>query len=221
MLYWGLGTYLGTPQPQNLQGDRVYLVQDGGRSIAEARGSKTNSELIFHADGASGYVGSRIDVLGLLCLRKAVSGGESLVISSHTAYNQLLETRPDLVEVLYGPFSFDRSRETGTGEDPVSIGEVFADTENGVDVRYNRAYIELGHIRADRPLTDRQREALDAFDGILNDPANSVEFTLDAGDVFFASDHATMHNRRAFVDATEVAARRCLVRLWLEGEPRN
>ena len=53
----------------------------------------------------------------------------------------------------------------------------------------------------------------------FNDPAIAVEFTLDPGDVFFASDHATMHNRRSFVDATEVSERRCLVRLWLAGEP--
>lgn len=221
MLYWGLGTYLGGPQPQNRQGDRVYLVQDTGKSLAEARGSKTNAELIFHTDGASGYLESRVDVLGLLCLRKAVSGGESRMVSAHTAYNALLNARPDLVDVLYGPFCFDRSRETAPGEDPISIGSVFADAEDGLRVRYNRAYIELGHLRAERPLTTRQREALDAFDQILNDDANSVEFTLDPGDVFLASDHVTMHNRRSFVDATEVEDRRCLVRLWLAGEPRN
>jgi hypothetical protein len=222
MLYWGLGTYLGTPQQQNRQGDRVMLVQDTGKSIAEARGSKTSGELIFHCDGASRYVGSRVDVLGLLCLRKAVSGGESQMVSSHTAYNGLLEKRPDLVDELYeSAFCFDRSRETEPGEDPWSVGSVFTDAEDGVRIRYNRAYIEIGHIRAERPLTDRQREALDAFDGVLNDPANAVEFTLDPGDVFFASDHTTMHNRRSFVDATEVANRRCLVRLWLAGDPSN
>ncbi len=221
MLYWGLGTYLGVPQPQNRQGDRVYLVQDTGKSVAEARGSKTNSELIFHTDSASGYVGSQIDVLGLLCLRKAVSGGESLMVSAHTAYNTLLETEPELVEELYRPFCFDRSRETEPGEDPVSVGAVFADTADGVRVRYNRAYIELGHLRAGRPLTERQREALNAFDGILNDPANYVQFTLDPGDAFFADEHVTLHNRLRFVDAPEVANRRCLVRLWLAGEPPN
>jgi hypothetical protein len=45
MLYWGLGTYLAGPQPQNIQGDRVYLVEDTGQTVREARGSKTNSEL--------------------------------------------------------------------------------------------------------------------------------------------------------------------------------
>src|ERR1700736_1305810 len=87
---------------------------------------------------------------------------------------------------------------------------------------YNRAYNELGHLRAGRPLGERQSEALDAFDRILNDPANSVEFTLGPGDVFFADDdHVTLRNRGRFLDAPEVANRRCLVRLWLEGEPRN
>ncbi|HEX9177199.1 TauD/TfdA family dioxygenase [Mycobacterium sp.] len=221
MLYWGLGTYLGGPQPQNRQGDRVYLVQDTGKSVAEARGSKTNSELIFHTDSASGYVGIQADVLGLLCLRKAVSGGESLIVSGHTAYNALLETQPELVEELYGEFCFDRSKETGPGEDPVSVGAVFTDTADGVRVRYNRAYIELGHMLAGRPLGERQREALDAFDRFLNDPAHSVEFKLDPGDVLFADDYVTLHNRRRFVDAPEVGNRRCLVRLWLAGEPRN
>lgn len=221
MLYWGLGTYLGGPQPQNRQGDRVYLVQDTGQSVAEARGSKTNSELIFHTDSACAYAGSRPDILALLCLRKAVSGGESLMVSGHTAYNALRETQPELVEELYGEFCYDRSHETEPGEDPITVGSVFTDTPDGVCIRYNRLHIELGHYRSGRPLSDRQREALDAFDRLLNDPANSVEFKLNAGDVFFADNHVTLHNRRSFVDAPEVENRRCLVRLWLAGEPCN
>lgn len=222
MLYWGLGTYLGGPLPQNRDGDRVYLVQDTGMSVAETRGSKTNSELIFHTDSSCAFADSRPDVLGLLCLRKAVSGGESLMASGHTVYNALLETDPDAVEQLYeSTFLFDRSHETVDGEDPVSIGSIFTDTEDGVQVRYNRLYLELGHYRSGQPLTDRQRQALDAFDRVITDPANQVEFTLDPGDVFFADNHAALHNRRSFVDAEEVTDRRCLVRLWLGGEPHN
>ena len=133
---------------------------------------KTNSELISHTDSASGYVGIQADVLGLLCLRKAVSGGESLIVSGHTAYNALLETQPELVEELYGEFCFDRSKETGT-RTPVSVSAVFTDTADGVRVRYNRAYIELGHMSQGR-YGERQREALDAFDRFLNDTARSI-----------------------------------------------
>ncbi|OBK09988.1 TauD/TfdA family dioxygenase [Mycobacterium asiaticum] len=221
MLYWGLGTHLGSPQPQNRDGDRVYLVQDTGQSVAEARGSKTNSELIFHTDSACAYAGSRPDILGLLCLRKAVSGGESVMVSGHTAYNVLLESNPELVEELYGQFCFDRTHETQPGEDPITFGSVFTDTQDGVQLRYNRLHIELGHYRGGRTLTDRQRRALDALDRVLNDPANYVEFTLDAGDVIFADNHATLHNRRGFVDAQDPAERRCLVRLWLAAEQRS
>ena len=215
MLYWGLGTYLGRPLQQNKDGDRVYLVQDTGATLMEARGSKTNLAMIFHTDSAAAFVGSRPDILALMCLRKAVSGGESLMISGHTAYNVLLATRPDLVDVLYGDFLFDRSKDCEEGEDPVTTGTVFTDTSDGVYIRYNRLHIELGHYVSGNPLTERQREALDAFDAILNDPANAIEFTMEPGDVFFADNNTMLHNRRGFVDATEVENRRCLVRLWL------
>ena len=221
MLYWGLGTYLGGPQPQNKQGDRVYLVAETGQTVLEARGSKTNSELIFHTDSACAYAGSRPDILGLLCLRKAVSGGDSQMVSGHTAYNAMLATEPELVEELYGEYCFDRSHETEPGEDPITHGAVFTDSTDGVRIRYNRLHIELGHYRGGQPLSDRRRQALEAFDRALNDPANIVEFKLDPGDVFFADNHVTLHNRKAFVDAEEVEARRALVRLWLAGEPQN
>lgn len=215
MLYWGLGTYLGRPLPQNRAGDRVYLVQDTGATLMEARGSKTNLGMIYHTDSAAAFVGSRPDILALMCLRKAVSGGESLMVSGHTAYNILLSTRPDLVQVLYGEFLYDRSKDTAEGEDPVSRGSVFTETEQGVHIRYNRLHIELGQHLSGNPLTALQREALDAFDAILNDPANAIAFTMEPGDVVFADNHTTLHNRSAFTDATEVDKRRCLVRLWL------
>ena len=127
----------------------------------EARGSKTNLGMIYHTDSAAAFVGSRPDILALMCLRKAVAGGESLMVSGHTAYNVLLAARPDLVEVLYGDFLFDRSKETADGEDPVSHGSVFTDTDEGVAIRYNRLHIELGHHLSGNPLTAVQREALD------------------------------------------------------------
>lgn len=219
MLYWGLGTYLGRPLQQNRSGERVYLVQDTGATLMEARGSKTNLGMIFHTDSAAAFVGSRPDILALMCLRKAMAGGESLMISGHTAYSLLLATRPDLIEVLYQEFLFDRSKDTAEGEDPVSRGAVFTDTDDGVHIRYNRLHIELGHHLSGNPLTELQREALDAFDAILNDPANAIDFTMQPGDVFFADNHTMLHSRNAFDDATEVENRRCLVRLWLATAP--
>jgi hypothetical protein len=36
-----------------------------------------------------------------------------------------------------------------------------------------------------------------------------------------STDGRGLHNRRSFVDAPEVENRRCLVRLWLAGEPQS
>ena len=47
----------------------------------------------FHADVVC-------DVLALFCLKPAASGGENLIASSWTVYNELAATRPDLIHVL-------------------------------------------------------------------------------------------------------------------------
>src|SRR6185369_16834481 len=58
-------------------------------------------------------------VIGLMCVRAAKSGGLSRISSSAAVHNRLLETRPDLLEALYGRFTFRRMEldaELGSGE---------------------------------------------------------------------------------------------------------
>ena len=69
---------------------------------------RTRADIAYHCDAA--------DVVGLLCLRAARSGGASRIVSSVTVYNELLAQRPDLVERLYEPFSVDVRNEDESGE---------------------------------------------------------------------------------------------------------
>src|SRR5665213_2940203 len=94
--YLGLGTYLGTMVSQNNQGHLLGHIKDLGAAYTVSRGYSTNAELLFHSDGC--------DLIGLLCLQTSKSGGTSLVASSVTIYNRMLELRPDLVEVLTQDF---------------------------------------------------------------------------------------------------------------------
>ncbi len=217
MLYWGIGTCLGTPLPQNRSGDRVYLVTDSGKSATDygVRGSRTNTDLVFHTDSASAFADSVPDILGLLCLRRAIEGGRSRVVSAHAVYNQLLARSPRLLEELHRPFFFDRSAETKDDEDPVTAAEVFTTSGGSVRARYNRFWIELGHRIAGTDLTAERRQALVALDAALEDTANVFEFDLRPGDVYFNTNHTVLHNRTAFVDSPDPSRRRCLVRLWL------
>ena len=56
----------------------------------------TADKQVFHTDSG--------DVIALLCLETAKEGGESMLSSSWRVYNELAETRPDLVRTLSEPW---------------------------------------------------------------------------------------------------------------------
>ena len=61
---------------------------------------RTRVKLDFHTDGA--------DIIGLMCLRRAKSGGVSRIASSVSVFNEFMARRPDLVRVLFQDFYWDR-----------------------------------------------------------------------------------------------------------------
>lgn len=61
----------------------------------------------------------RSDIIGLLCLHRALEGGESDIVSSHHLYNLLRKERPDVLKTLAEPnWYFDRKGEVSQGEKP-------------------------------------------------------------------------------------------------------
>jgi hypothetical protein len=50
---------------------------------------RTNARQFFHADDS--------DLVGLLCIAKALEGGESDLVSSHAVWNALQKENPDVV----------------------------------------------------------------------------------------------------------------------------
>ena len=64
--------------------------------------------------------------MGLLCIARALEGGESDIVSSHHVYNVLREERPDVLKTLTEPtWYFDRKGEVSQGEDPYIRTSVF------------------------------------------------------------------------------------------------
>ena len=101
LLYRGICAHIGNIVSQNAKGDLRGHVFDRGyadyRGRSDIRGYQTRAELEFHTD-----------IVGLLCLRAAKQGGESLIVSSTTIYNEMLAHEPLLLGLLYGNFLFDR-----------------------------------------------------------------------------------------------------------------
>lgn len=119
--YLGLGSHLGDKMAQNGHGHVLGHVKDIGGDYETGRGYNSNAGLRFHADGC--------DYVGLLCLKISKSGGESRVASSVTVYNKLLESRPDLVEILRQDFYRSHNGEMSPGETPWFTQPIFSFAE--------------------------------------------------------------------------------------------
>ena len=213
-MYWMIGQFLGTPMEQNIEGTLLYDVRDTGQNVAQgARFSVTNAESSFHNDNSFGE--PLPDLVGLLCLQTAKSGGRSQLISGYALHNQLLENHPDVLETLYKLFHFDRRGQFKTGESPTSQFPIFQWSMGELIVRYLYYYIQVGHERTGKTLTVDQRNALEVVEELLRRADFRVEFSLQPGQMLFTNNRWVLHNRTAFEDYPDPEHRRHYVRLWL------
>jgi hypothetical protein len=209
LAYWGLGLHLGKAVSQNAAGDLLGHVRDvGSAPDAKVRLYKTRERLGFHTDGA--------DIIGLLCLRPAKSGGASRIASSAAVYNEILRRRPDLVPVLYQPFPFDRNGEERPGEPPFFSIPLCRQEGDWLRTFYIGWYIRDSQRHAAAPrLSAAQREAIDLIDAIAEDPAFHLDMEFRAGDIQWLKNSVILHARTEYEDFAEPERKRHLLRLWL------
>ena len=100
-LYWGIGAHIGPAESQNINGELIQEITDRGfdYSKSEHRGSMSSAELRPHCD--------LTDIVGLLCIHTAKSGGESKIRSAMTVYNEILEKHPEYLPPLHDGFQFE------------------------------------------------------------------------------------------------------------------
>ncbi len=210
-LFWCMGLRCGVPRPQGKPSHFVSDVRDAGGQYrgGTGRGYNTNSKLDFHSDGS--------DIVGLMCLQTAKSGGSSLISSSLAAFNALQTLRPDLAEVLQHPFYFGRQGEHAAEEPPYYLASVVGFKEGRFACRHIRNHINGAQLTfEDLPrLTPAQNEALDMFDALLSREDLCYHMYLQKGDFQFLNNHVNLHARTEYEDFEEPGKQRHLLRLWL------
>jgi Taurine catabolism dioxygenase TauD, TfdA family len=209
-IYWCLGKYLGTAVSQSDEGDVIGDVRDLRLppDSPRFRAYKTSGAAAFHTDSC--------DVAGLFVVRAAKRGGRSLVASSVAIHNELLRTRPDLLDVLYEPFYWSMQGQERDGETPYYPQPVFTVHEGNFSCRYIRGQIKNGQRFREVPrFTEAQVAALDALDSIAADPEFHFLTDFQPGDLQLCNNHVVMHARTAFEDHPEPERRRHLLRMWL------
>ncbi|MES2187803.1 MAG: TauD/TfdA family dioxygenase [Pseudomonadota bacterium] len=207
---WGLAQHLGLPEGQDRLGSLMHNVRNTGKQVAgsdSTRGYETDDELTFHNDGGDAFM--------LLCLKTAVDGGVSKLISSTTLFNEVQRRRPDLLPVLQAPFHFDLRGQNAQGQKVQSV-PIFNLHAGRVNVLYKKRFILQAQRFEEVPrLSPQQQEAIDLLETLCADPSIYLSFSMQRGDIQVGSNHAVLHSRTSYVDHEDVAERRHLLRVWL------
>ena len=209
-IFCGIGSHLGKHRSQNALGHLLGHVKDVNADLNDTnvRIYQTAQRQTFHTDSC--------DTVGLLCLKEAKQGGDSLLAATLTLYNEMVKRRSDLVPYMFEPIATDRRGEVPEGKKPYFMIPVLNWHDNKLTGLYQRTYISSAERFADAPAPHAKHiEALDLFDEIANDPAVHLTMRLQPGDMQFVYNHTNLHDRTAFTDWPEPDKRRHLLRLWL------
>jgi len=209
--YWGISRHIGDPVPPNRNGHLIGHVIDVGDTMNDysKRLAQSAFELAFHSDSC--------DVVGLLCVRPAMRGGLSAIVSGLAVHDEMLRRAPNLCAALYEPVLLDRRGEVPPGGKPWFRMPVFA-FHKGRFSGYGPLpqYIESAKRFTDAPaMTAEQDAAIRLFYEICGDDRFCLRLPFRPGDIQFLQNHAIFHSRTEFEDWPDATRKRHLMRIWL------
>jgi hypothetical protein len=211
LLYWGIGLHLGEPWAQNKHGHVLGDVTDQGKTVDDptVRGNELGGiALDYHTDVS--------DLVGLLCLRSARTGGLSCVANAVAIHNHMVRTCPELAAALYEPLPYDTRGEQADGERAFYMVPGFTAHEGRLFVRFIPQYILASQRHPDAPrLSEVAKEAIRTAVALANDPDFNVYMDLQPGEMQFINNYHVLHGRTAYEDDVANGYKRHLKRLWL------
>lgn len=215
-IYWGIGRYLGTPMTQNAAGALVGNIRDSGRTIGEknVRGYTTKNRMLPHCDP--------MDIVSLLCIHSAKTGGQSLIASTCAIYNEVCITHPEYLPTLLRGYYYDLRGE-GPAGDSNEVTEnrvpVFSWWRGQMSCRFHGRSIREGMKKAGQLLQGIDADAVDYVELLAVDERFRFDMDLEQGDIQVLNNYTVLHARDEFEDWPEQDRRRHLLRLWINLDP--
>jgi hypothetical protein len=214
-MFWALGAHFGRGVSQSALGDVLGMVRDetppGGEE--NARGYTSRRELSLHVDLAQ--------IVGLMCVRRAKSGGKSQYAAGLAIHNEIAATRPDLLPVLYRGFPYHRRGEEAADAPCITPYDipVFSVTDGEMSIFMVRDIMNAAFRHLKRAFTKEEIEAIDLF----RETAQRLQFEtqLEAGEATFLNNYTVMHARSEFEDWDAADKKRLMLRLWLDAERKR
>ena len=208
-IFWSLGTLLGSATVQNATGDRItHVTQD--KNHPTERGYRGSGELSPHTDAYA--------ILGLMCVQRAESGGFSHATSALAIHNEILQTRPELLEPLYRGTRYASMDARGTGVAPTAVAvPLFSCVDGQLSCFFSRQNCSEAVRQTGVAMDPAFSEAADHFERLSRDPRFRIEFMLDPGEIMVVNNYVLVHARTEFTDSER--HKRDLLRLWLNNGP--
>ena len=179
-VWWLLASLVARPVAQKWDGTSIYDVTDLGRPPGNGvRPDVTNAEQNFHTDNSYNHVPPHY--VGLMCLRTAMEGGVSGIVSFATAHEEMRKRHPDLLPRLYQPFYFDRQREHAPDDVMTTHHPMLEDKDGRLIARLSHFQVKNGQKLAGVPLDAQGAAALQAFEAILERARHVGPLPVPAG----------------------------------------
>ena len=212
LLYWGIGLHLGEPWAQNKHGHVLGDVTDQGKTIDDptVRGNELGGiALDYHTDGS--------DLVGLLCLRTARTGGLSCVANAVAIHNELVR---DTARSGGGALRAAALRHRGASRPRAPRRSTRCrsspSTPGGSSCASSPSTSSPRSATPTRPASaPRRARRSPPSSALANDPDFNVYMDLQPGEMQFINNYHVLHGRTAYEDDVAHGYKRHLKRLWL------
>ena len=182
--------------------------------------SKTKAETGYHTDSTAKHYFP--DIIGLLCLQPAKSGGESLITNAANLFQHITNEHSELKDLLHQAWCRDViTPGTVNNTEAILANDIPIyqyDGDGGVIFRYMRYWIESALVKLGREIPSELTKALDIIDNYFAAPEHAMCFRLERGDMLFVNNRFLCHNRTASEDGENP---RVYVRAWINRDPQD
>src|SRR5690606_22459347 len=181
----------------------------------KSRGYRKGGGQLMHTDSC--------DIIGLMCLKSAISGGESRISSALAVYNEMLDKHPDLLDILEEGLYLKRTDEDGRRA-PRTFSEhrvPFFHEENGEVTCYlPTGYARLAEKCGKCNYTAQESDAVHGVRKVAEAPDRYLDRGVEEGDIQCLNKRMMVRGRTGYQDAKHLADRRRLHRLSLQVKER-
>lgn len=210
-IYFGVGAYLGRPLYQSYQGELLGHVMDHSDLEEKPRAYHSGGKLGMHTDSC--------DIVALMCLRTARSGGASRIASAAAVHDVLIDSSPELIAPLYRGFYYRRTDLDAQHGSGIVVSRervpVFTRTNGDFDCYFLGGYARRAVRMGDASLSDLEVAAIDEAERLAGSPEFHLDMNFAEGDIQFLNNRRILHGRADYQDEKEIGRRRHLLRLWL------